>query len=122
MQNRFNRGAMRKIRHERLRKRIHGSIERPRLSVFKSNRHTSAQLINDDEGKTLLAVASYSPDLRDELAGKKKVEQAMIIGKLIGERAVAAGIKSAVLDRGGSKFHGRVKELCEAARKAGLEI
>lgn len=117
-----NRKAVRHIRHARLRKKVSGSGARPRLAVYRSNKHIYAQLIDDDTGKTLLAVNTLLADVKGDVSGEKKTEQAKLIGKLIGEKASAAGISEAVFDRGGNKFHGRVKALCEGAREAGLKI
>lgn len=116
------RRARRRIRAIRIRKKIKGSAIRPRLNVFRSNRHIYAQLIDDEKGHTLVSVTTEGGELKDELSGKKKVDQAAIVGKLVGERAKAVGIGRAIFDRSGNKYHGRVKALCEAAREAGLEI
>jgi large subunit ribosomal protein L18 len=122
MFTKVDRKAKRKIRQERLRKKICGSAERPRLAVFRSNRHIYAQLIDDQAGRTIVAACSNHPELCEKLAGMKKTEQAVAIGTLVGERALVKGISTAVFDRGGGKFHGRIKALCEAAREAGLKI
>lgn len=122
MFTKVDRKATRQVRHERLRKKIRGSAERPRLSVFRSNRHIYVQLIDDSVGKTIVSASTNHPELRELIVGKKKTEQAGIIGKTVGERALAAGVSIAVFDRGGNKYHGRVKALCEAVREAGLSI
>jgi large subunit ribosomal protein L18 len=103
-------------RRRRVRAKVHGSAVRPRISVFRSNRGIFAQLIDDDAGRTLAAVNWTEPDLRD----LKPMEQATRAGALIAERAKAAGIDSAVFDRGGYRYHGRVKALAEGAREGGL--
>jgi large subunit ribosomal protein L18 len=103
-------------RHRRVRKKIHGTALRPRLAVFRSNKHLSVQLIDDDAGVTLAAVNWTEADLR----GLKPMEQATRAGALIAERAKAAGVESAVFDRGGYRYHGRVKALAEGAREGGL--
>src|SRR4051795_361379 len=103
-------------RRRRVRAKVHGSAERPRISVFRSNRGVSAQLIDDDAGRTLASVQWTESDLR----GLKPMEQATAAGKLLAERAKAAGVESAVFDRGGYQFHGRVKALAEGAREGGL--
>ena len=103
-------------RHNRLRRKIHGTSTRPRLAVFRSNRHISAQIINDEEGKTIVSASS----LESGNTGSK--EAATKVGKLIGERAKTAGISSIVFDRGGLKYHGRVAAVAEAARESGLEF
>jgi large subunit ribosomal protein L18 len=103
-------------RRRRVRARVHGTAQRPRISVFRSNRGIFVQLIDDNAGKTLAAVTWTEPELRS-LA---RMEQARRAGALLGERAKAAGIERAVFDRGGYKYHGRVKALAEGAREAGL--
>lgn len=107
-------------RHRRLRKRVSGTTQRPRLSVFRSNLHIYAQVIDDVVGNTLAAAATTEKALRDSAAGKTKIEEAQQIGKLVAERAISAGVTQVVFDRGGFKYHGRVKALAEAAREAGL--
>ena len=107
----------RKARLERVRRYIHGTAAKPRLSVFKSLNHVYAQLIDDDQGVTLLAASS----LADEIGGKGK-EQASAVGKLLAERAVQKGIQQAVFDRGSYRYHGVIKELADAARTAGLKF
>jgi len=103
-------------RRRRVRAKVRGTAERPRISVFRSNRGIFAQLIDDDAGRTLAAVNWTEPDLR----GLKPMEQAARAGALIAERAQAAGIDNAVFDRGGYRYHGRVKALAEGAREGGL--
>jgi large subunit ribosomal protein L18 len=105
-------------RRRRVRARIHGSAERPRLSVYRSNRGVFAQLIDDDRGHTLVAVSWTEPELR----GLGPTEQAARAGELIAERAKAAGIESCVFDRGGYRYHGRVRALAEGARDKGLKF
>jgi large subunit ribosomal protein L18 len=103
-------------RRRRVRAKVHGTAERPRIAVFRSNRGIFAQLIDDDSGRTLAAVNWTEPDLR----GLKPMEQAARAGALIAERAKAAGVDTAVFDRGGYRYHGRVKALAEGAREGGL--
>jgi len=103
-------------RRRRVRAKVRGSAERPRIAVFRSNRGIFAQLIDDDAGRTLAAVNWTEPDLR----GLKPMEQAGRAGTLLAERAKAAGIQTAVFDRGGYRYHGRVKALAEGAREGGL--
>ena len=106
---------------KRIRKAISGTAERPRLSVFRSNRHIYAQFINDTEGKTLLSVSSLNKDI----AGKKnitKTEQARLVGKLTAEKSKAAKITDVVFDRNGYLYHGRVKALADSARESGLKF
>jgi len=105
-------------RHRRVRAKIRGSAERPRIAVFRSNRGISAQLIDDDRGHTV-AAATWT---EDDLKGLPRMEQAEKVGALLAERAKAAGVERAVLDRGGYRYHGRVKALAESAREAGLTV
>ena len=103
-------------RRRRVRAKIHGTAERPRISVFRSNRGVFAQLVDDDAGRTITAVQWTEAELRS----LKPMEQATEAGKLLASRAKAAGIDSAVFDRGGYQYHGRVKALAEGAREGGL--
>ena len=107
-------------RHARLRKRVRGAAERPRLSVFRSNIHIYAQVIDDTAGRTLVAASSKDRELAEGLSGKTKTERAQAVGKLLAERAKAAGIEQVVFDRGGYKYHGRVQALADAVREGGL--
>lgn len=108
-------------RHRRVRKKAFGVPERPRLSVFKSLKHIYAQIIDDQNGVTLAAASTLSPDVRDNAKGNT-VETAKLVGAAIGKRAIDKDIKKVVFDRGGYLYHGRVKALAEAAREAGLEF
>ena len=108
----------RQRRHRRVRAKVYGSAERPRISVFRSNRGISAQLIDDDRGHTL-AAATWT---EDDLKGLPRMEPAKQVGGRLAERAKAAGVERAVFDRGGYRYHGRVKALAEAAREAGLAV
>jgi large subunit ribosomal protein L18 len=112
----------RKRRHVRVRKQLEGTSERPRLNVYRSLNHIYAQIIDDSQGRTLLAVSSIDPSLRKSLAGKTKTEQAAVVGETLAERATEAGISQVVFDRGGYKYHGRVKKLAEASREGGLKF
>lgn len=106
--------------HNRIRKVVVGTSERPRLNVFRSNKHINVQLIDDSKGITIAAASSLDKDLAaQKLSG---VEQAKLVGKLIAEKAGKAGIIEVVFDRGGYLYHGRVKSLAEAAREAGLKF
>ncbi len=110
-------------RHRRVRRRISGTAQRPRLAVYRSLKHIYVQVIDDEaepSGRTLVAASSMEPGL--EVDGKSKTEVAKMVGTLIGERATAAGIENVVFDRGGFPYHGRVKALAEAAREAGLKF
>ncbi|HOK25450.1 MAG TPA: 50S ribosomal protein L18 [Bacteroidales bacterium] len=106
---------------KRIRKKITGTPERPRLSVFRSNRHIYAQLIDDTRGVTLVAACSREKEVADK-KGIKKTEQASLVGKLIASKCLSKGIEKVVFDRGGYKYHGRVKSLAEAAREGGLKF
>ena len=101
-----------------IRSRISGTSERPRLSVFRSNRHIYAQLIDDLDGRTLAAASSHD----EEIEGKNPLERANAVGKLLGKRAKDAGLDTAVFDRNGYKYHGRVQALAEGAREGGLTL
>jgi len=107
-------------RHQRVRIRITGTPERPRLSVFRSLQHIHAQVIDDTIGHTLAAASSLEGEVRK--AGGKKSEQAKLVGELLAQRALESGVNQVVFDRGGYRYHGRVKALAEAARKAGLKL
>lgn len=109
-------------RHRRVRRVVQGTLERPRLCVFKSARHIYAQIINDDEGRTLVAVSTLSKDLVRPGARVKKTEAAKAVGTLVAEKALAGGIQRVVFDRGGYPFHGRVKAVATAARDRGLQF
>ena len=104
----------------RIRKHINGTAERPRMTIFRSNKQIYAQLVDDISNKTLLSASSISKDAAGEKVSKS--EQAAQVGKLIGEKAVSAGITTVVFDRNGYLYHGRVKQLADAARKAGLKF
>jgi large subunit ribosomal protein L18 len=108
------------IRHNRVRKKIHGTAERPRLSLYRSNKHIMLQVINDDLGVTIASVSSNEASLR--AAGGSTVDAAKALGKAVAERAKAAGVSKVVFDRGGYLYHGRVAAVAEAAREAGLEF
>jgi len=111
---------LRRRRHARVRRRVHGSAERPRLAVFRSNKHISAQLIDDDTGRTLASASSVEGSLRSAPGGN--VGAAGSVGKLVASRAKDAGITTVVFDRGGFAYHGRVAALADAARAEGLEF
>lgn len=109
-------------RHRRVRKKVVGTPERPRLNVFRSLNHIYAQVIDDSRGHTLAAASSIDPELRDQLKGLTKTQQAAQVGRLLAERALRVGVRQVVFDRGGYKYHGRVKALAEASREGGLEF
>jgi len=108
-------------RHRRVRKKIHGTAERPRLAVFRSNKHIGLQLIDDDSGRTLASASTVESEQRTQGSGST-VEAARRVGQLVAERAKAAGVTKVVYDRGGFLYHGRVAAAAEAAREAGLEF
>jgi len=110
----------RKRRHQRVRVNLAGTPERPRLNVFRSLKHIYAQLIDDTKGVTLVSASTIDKDVAEKAGGKSKKEQATLVGELVAERAKAAGIQQVVFDRGGYRYHGRVKVLADAARKSGL--
>ena len=114
--------ATRKIRHGRVRQKVTGAISRPRLCVFRSLNHIHAQLIDDSKGVTLVSMSTLDPQIKSKANGIVKIKKAEEVGTLLAERALNKGIKQVVFDRGGYKYHGRVKALAEAARKAGLEF
>ena len=110
----------RRRRHHRIRKKVRGTAERPRLAVFRSNRHLVAQVIDDSAGRTLAAASTHEPALRGGATGT--VAAATEVGRLVAERAREAGVTSVVFDRGGYRYHGRVAAVADAARDAGLEL
>ena len=112
----------RKRRHERIRRHIHGTAERPRLNVFRSLDHIYVQVIDDDMGNTLVAASTLDPELREQLDGLNKAQQATRVGQLVAQRALDRGLKKVVFDRGGYPYHGRVKALADGARDGGLEF
>lgn len=109
-------------RRRRVRNTVFGTPERPRLNVFRSNAHIYAQIINDLEGKTLVAASSLDKSLRMALKSTGNVEAAKAVGKLVAERAKAANVSAVVFDRGGRMYHGRIKALADAAREGGLQF
>lgn len=114
----------RKRRQARVRKNLSGVSERPRLNVFRSLNHIYAQVIDDSKGLTLVSASSLDASIRvaEVASGKGKTERASLVGKLVAERALEAGITQVVFDRGGYKYHGRVKALADASREAGLKF
>lgn len=112
----------RKTRHNRVRKKVTGTPERPRLNVFRSVKHIYAQVVDDYSGKTLTAASSTDKELKGKVATGGNIESAKTVGHLIAGRAKDKGIKQVVFDRGGYLFHGRVKALADAAREGGLEF
>ena len=112
--------TLRLRRHARVRKHLTGTAERPRLAVFRSTRHISAQIIDDSTGRTLVSAATVEAGLRTSPGGNRAAAEA--VGRLVAERAKAAGLSKVVFDRGGNRYHGRVAALADAARQAGLEF
>ena len=117
-----SRTAIRMKKHKRMRSHMRGTAECPRLAVFRSNKHMYAQIINDIEGKTLVSASTLQAAVAEGLEYTDNVEAAAKVGKAIGEKAVQAGIKTVVFDRGGFIYHGKIKALADAARDAGLEF
>ena len=116
----LNRTERRRRIHYRIRKKVSGTAERPRMVVFRSNKQIYVQVIDDEQARTLVAAASNDKALAAECKGKNGIEAAAIVGKAIAERALQAGITTVSFDRGGYLFHGRVKSLADAAREGGL--
>jgi large subunit ribosomal protein L18 len=121
---RKSRQLQRRRRHARIRKRVHGTEERPRLAVYRSLRNIEGQVIDDDAGRTLVGLSTLAPELRDGAPeeGNRKVEAARAAGKLLAERALERGVTAVVFDRGGFRYHGRVKAFAEGARAGGLSF
>jgi large subunit ribosomal protein L18 len=114
--------AARLKRQQRIRKKISGSGERPRLSVFRSAKHIYAQIIDDSQGQTMVAASTLNNEIRDKLSGLKKADAARLVGELLAARAKAKGIVRVVFDRNGFLYHGRVKAVAESCREHGLEF
>ena len=112
----------RERRHLRVRKKVSGTTERPRLCVFRSGHHIYAQIINDERGHTLASASTLDPAVKPQADGKKKSQLAEMVGSTLAERAKAAGVTRVVFDRGGYLYHGRVKALADGARSGGLEF
>lgn len=117
-----DKNTLRLKKHLRVRKKISGTNERPRLCVYRSVNHIYAQIIDDAKGVTMAAASSLDPALKGKLAGGGNVDAAKEVGKLVAEKALAKGIKSVVFDRGGYLYHGRIAALAEGAREGGLEF
>lgn len=123
MPTKHNKRAARDRRHRRVRTRVRGTTTRPRLAVFRSLRHITAQIVDDGPGRTLAAASTTEPELRKALPDSgTSAQAAALVGRKVGERAVGAGLRTVVFDRGGYLYHGRVKALADAAREAGLEF
>ncbi|NLZ27485.1 MAG: 50S ribosomal protein L18 [Firmicutes bacterium] len=116
------RNTVRKRRHRRVRSKVFGTAERPRLNVFRSLQHMYVNFIDDENNRTLVSVSSLDQELKDRVNGKNNKETARLVGELAGKRAKALKIDRAVFDRGGYKYHGRVKELADAIRAQDIEF
>lgn len=117
-----SRSLARERRHLRVRKQLFGTTQRPRLNVFKSLSEIYVQIIDDVEGNTLVSASTIDKDLREQMKGMKKTEQAKVVGKTVAERAKSKGIDTVVFDRGGFRYMGRVKALADGAREGGLQF
>lgn len=117
-----NRKDLVQRRHQRIRKKVSGTLERPRLAVFRSNLHIYAQIIDDVAQNTLVAASTLDKELKGKLESSSNSESSAEVGKLIAQRALSKGISQVVFDRGGNLYHGRVKALAEAARENGLNF
>lgn len=120
--SRKNPRAMREVRHRRVRRKVRSTISRPRLCVFRSLNHIYAQVVDDAAAQTLVSMSTLDSDVKSRIDATGKSKQAEIVGTLLAEKALNRGIKEVVFDRGGYRYHGRVRALAEAARKAGLEF
>jgi large subunit ribosomal protein L18 len=112
----------RRRRQRRVRAKIHGTAERPRLNIFRSNENIFAQVINDDLGHTIVSASTIDKELAAQVDGKTKSEAAKIVGQVLGKRAIDAGVSAVIFDRGGFQYHGRVAALADGARDAGLKF
>lgn len=122
MANKKSRAVARIRRHKRIRKHVQGTLERPRLNVFRSLTNVYAQVIDDEAGHTLVSASTIDLELRSKMDGLSKSEQANLVGKTVAERALAKGIETVVFDRGGYRYIGRVKALADGAREGGLQF
>lgn len=122
MVKKTNRNEARKKRHRSIRARVSGTPERPRLNVYKSNKHIYAQITDDFNGHTLVSASTLDPELKGKLDGVTKTEAAKMVGELAAKRAVEKNITKVIFDRSGYIYHGRIKEVAEGARQAGLQF
>lgn len=122
MINKINKNDVRVKRHQRIRNKISGTSQRPRLSVYRSTSEIYAQLIDDEKGVTLFSASTLDKEVKPLLAGKTKTEQAQVVGETLAKRAIDGNVKQVVFDRGGYLYIGRVKALADSARSAGLEF
>ena len=117
-----SRNQARQHRHQRVRGKVNGTPEQPRLNVFRSLANIYVQIIDDTQGRTLVSASTVDQEVAGQAAGKNGIERAKLVGKVIAERAKAAGIKQVVFDRGGYRYHGQIKALADASRENGLEF
>lgn len=122
MFSKIDKNAVRKVRHHRLRRDINGTVERPRLNVYRSTNHIYAQVIDDIHGVTLASASTLDAEVKAQLEGKNKTDAAKLVGNVVGKRALEKGIKQVVFDRGGYLYTGRVAALAQGAREAGLDF
>lgn len=122
MIKKVSKNKKRKTRHLRIRRKVTGTPERPRLSIYRSLNNMYAQIIDDQAGNTLVSVSTLDKDVKEKLNNAGNKEAARFVGKLVGEKALEKGLNTVVFDRGGYIYHGRVKELAEGAREAGLQF
>lgn len=122
MISKIDKNENRLVRHKRVRKNLSGTSKRPRLCVFRSLSQIYAQIVDDTKGVTLVSASTLDPEIKKEIAGKSKTEQAKIVGQYVGKRALAKKIKEVVFDRGGYIYIGRVQALADGAREAGLKF
>ena len=122
MISKVDKNSVRKKRHDRTRRHILGTAERPRLNVYRSLNHIYAQVIDDEVGRTLAAASTLDAEVKAQLEGKNKKEAANLVGEIVARRALDKGVKEVVFDRGGYIYHGRVLELAEGARECGLKF
>ncbi|SHI18821.1 50S ribosomal protein L18 [Sporanaerobacter acetigenes] len=122
MLKQINREEKRQNRHQKVRQKINGTPERPRLNVYRSSNHIYAQVIDDTKGHTIVSASTLDKELQGKFESTSNKEAAKAVGELVAKRAVEKGIEEVVFDRGGYIYHGRVKELAEAAREAGLKF
>ena len=122
MISKVSRKEVREEKHRRLRRHLHGTAERPRLAVFRSNNHMYVQIIDDTEGKTLLSASTNQKEVKAELEKTNDVEAAKYLGSYIGKKALEKGIEEVVFDRGGFIYQGKIQALADAAREAGLNF
>lgn len=122
MIKRKSRNEMRLLRHERIRKKVYGTSDKPRLCVFRSLKHIYVQVIDDERGHTLVSASTLDKELKPLQLSTGSVAAAKAVGELVAKRALEQGIKEVVFDRGGHAYHGKVKALADAAREAGLKL